>query len=159
MGPTKHIIELLARAELGHGQRRQHIVDLDRLCRVAFAGRLAAGEVEYVTVLGQVRGDGGSCGDCPFEGSHAAGALMSSGTRVQDDDGATSGRRIFVAHHQFGPMRCGRPVDTAQVVAVVVATDRDVVLAVQGDEVGDGAFSAHIVGAGTPTACLLYTSP
>ena len=103
-------------------------------------------------MLGQVCGNRRRCGDCPFEGPHAPGPLVSSLARVQDDDGAPSGRGILLAHHQLGPMSRGRPVDTAQVVAVVVATDRDVVLAVQGDEVGDGAFSADIVGARTPTA-------
>ena len=151
MRRMEHLVELLGRAELGHGQRGQRVVDLDGLGRLTPCCGLAAHQVKCVAVPGQVCGDGGSCGDRPFERPQRAGALVPARARVHEDDGATPGRSILLAHHQLGPMGCGRPVDAAQVIAVAVVADGHIVLAVQGDHVGDGALRADTVPAGSPT--------
>ena len=68
--------------------------------------------------------------------------MVTAGPGVEDDRGAPARRPVLLADHQLAGLGRGRPVDAAQVVAVAVGADRDVVLAVQGDHVRDGALGA-----------------
>ena len=81
---------------------------------------------------------------------------MTAGAGVQDQDRPAAGRPVLLAHHELAAVRGRRPVDPAQVVAVAVGADGDVVLAVQGHHVRDGALGADAVTAGVPAAERLH---
>ena len=75
-------------------------------------------------------------------GAGGPAATVGVGTGVEQDDGAALGRPVLLANHEVAGARRGGPVDPAQVVAVAVLADGHVVLAVQGDEVGE-LFGPH----------------
>ena len=81
---------------------------------------------------------------------------VTAGAGVQDHDRPAAGRPVLLADHELAAVRGRGPVDPAQVVAVAVAADGHVVLAVQGHHVRDGALGPDAVTAGVSAAERLH---